>query len=241
MGDASEWYADQIEGEAGPQRVLCHHTRTFKPEQWCTRWRGHVEAHSYTPIRGGVLACRFCRHELGEHDSKVGCNSCTCMATSGEANPQTLAEVDRSIISPLTVLPGYALRTSRKEPDMARSTAAIEREIELAQRRLELLIEERDERANLPEEPEYDAAIKFSVQYASSGPVYSYVAHRFHHTKTERWTITGSKSSAYTWDEVLALMMKDISVETGAVPLSFWQYDKGHTVASRRAFRTGGK
>jgi hypothetical protein len=37
----------------------------------------------------GGYACRFCQHQVREHNRIEGCRFCTCLATPGEAMPQT--------------------------------------------------------------------------------------------------------------------------------------------------------
>lgn len=44
------------------------------------------------------LACRFCTHPVSSHNRMRGCVHCTCLATPGEANPRTEAEVMREAL-----------------------------------------------------------------------------------------------------------------------------------------------
>lgn len=52
-------------------------------------------------------ACRHCWHDIAEHDSEVGCRFCTCLATPGEARPQTLEELEADVLEPGQYREGY--------------------------------------------------------------------------------------------------------------------------------------
>lgn len=104
-----------------------------------------------------------------------------------------------------------------------RTRADVEREIELAQNRLDKLVAELDDAFVIPNEPDVGSVVTFLVQFDMFGPVYSYAAVR---CKTgtgggARWAVTGNLSSRYTWKALIELMMKDVSVQAGHAKLTF--------------------
>ena len=60
----------------------------------------------------GRYACRFCRHDQWKHNLIEGCPFCQCMATPGEAEARTDAEMGYHILPDSAVLATFA----RPEP-----------------------------------------------------------------------------------------------------------------------------
>jgi hypothetical protein len=55
----------------------------------------------------GRLACRFCHHDLYEHNLIVGCPHCHCAGTPSEGSPRTDEELDRKLIPAGQYAAGY--------------------------------------------------------------------------------------------------------------------------------------
>lgn len=104
-----------------------------------------------------------------------------------------------------------------------RTREEVQREIDLAQNRLDRLVEELDDAFAIPDEPPVGAVVKFTVQYDHGGPVYSYAALRFKEGVGGglRWAVTGGSTRQFTWKGLIELMMKDVSVDDGHVKLAF--------------------
>lgn len=103
---------------------------------------------------------------------------------------------------------------------MDRFKSDIEKEIDLAQARLEKLIAERENAQDFPKEPDVGKAVKFQVQFDAYGPSYTYVAYRFSHS-AHGWTLTGKHTGVFTWRRVVKLAMEDVAVSKGHRPLYF--------------------
>jgi len=66
------------------------------------------------------FACRFCRHDVEEHNVIVGCPYCTCAGTPGECRPRSDAQLDYPVISPTQMYGRYApYRQREPEPEPA--------------------------------------------------------------------------------------------------------------------------
>lgn len=105
-----------------------------------------------------------------------------------------------------------------------RTREDVEREIELAQQRLDKLAFELEMVPAIPDEPPVGAVVKFTVQYDCDGPVYSYAALRYKEGTGggERWAVTGGFATrACTWKGLIELMLKDVSLRNGHVKLAF--------------------
>lgn len=53
-------------------------------------------------------ACRFCKHAVSWHNNMHGCTVCTCMATNGEAFPQTYGDLASHPYPANHLVKGYA-------------------------------------------------------------------------------------------------------------------------------------
>lgn len=62
----------------------------------------------------GHMACRFCWHRLDAHNNVVGCENCTCLATSGEGRPRTQKDLDRPALSEYHARTGYVPTSSER-------------------------------------------------------------------------------------------------------------------------------
>lgn len=105
--------------------------------------------------------------------------------------------------------------TYAKKPE-ATATEAARLALEVAERsaadaltRLEQARLRMDVVSTLPDEPKRGSVIKFYVQYNNGSQVYTYVALR---TDVGAWFVTG-RSDPMTWDELIRLMMRDISTK----------------------------
>lgn len=127
--------------------------------------------------------CRFCQHALTAHNLKDGCTNFTCLATPGEATPQTTEEQDLPILGPGEALPRYIRPFSaRPEPEVLAVKEAERREraetpgdsIRYAGYVVEEMLD--DERRSLAEAQRVDA-IEQADAYLST------------HRKSEVWSL----------------------------------------------------
>lgn len=122
--------------------------------------------------------------------------------------------------------------TTRKDTDMAHTPAHLARELRRIERDEELLAARKAElqaqmdfRKSLPDEPDVDTVIRFTVQHDNPGIVYTYVAFRSRRQGASWHTTSKSRPGPYTWDDMLTLMMLDVSVKAGARTLEFFEFD----------------
>jgi exonuclease VII small subunit len=107
-----------------------------------------------------------------------------------------------------------------KEPTM-RNIATVDRELELAQQRLEKLIAEREKLAKLPTEPENRyKLIAFSIQFQEGDTVYDYAARK----ARGLWWVTGREGGlGRSWEQMLEFMSQDARVQSGQ-PIVFRKF-----------------
>lgn len=205
-------------------------------EDWGFDPYADTVSDTFDEYRAPQDACRLCRHPVRIHNRIIGCQTCTCMATQGEASPRTDAELAIEPIRSNQYRPPYTLRTApRKDADM-KTQAQLERElrtieqneVHLAARRAELqrLL---DERAALPSEPGEGSVIKFRVQFDVDGIVYEFIAFRTRRNSAAQWYTTGTKAvhkGPHSWDDLLNLMHEDQGIRSGATKVEFFLFDE---------------
>lgn len=105
-----------------------------------------------------------------------------------------------------------------KETPM-RTKEQITREVELAQARLERLIDELEAANRLPAEPEDGSVIRFQVQFRPHDTIYDYAAIRV----VNSWFTTGTKGghAGLSWTGLLNLMGEDVRVQASTRRLQF--------------------
>lgn len=111
---------------------------------------------------------------------------------------------------------------SWKGTDTMRTLTTVDRELALAQARLETLIAEREQLAKRPAEPK-NTLITFDIRYPNGDIKYSYAAIK----AAGLWWLTGRDGArGRTWDEMLEFMSQDESVVDGE-PIRFRSHRKG--------------
>ena len=110
----------------------------------------------------------------------------------------------------------------KKLSEIENELSRLEQQAEVIEARRAELLRQKDERLLLPSEPDEGAVIMFHVQFDLHGMVYKFVALRTRRNGARWYTTSSSFPGPYTWDDILSLMQKDVSVSTGARTLEFF-------------------
>lgn len=97
------------------------------------------------------------------------------------------------------------MTTSGRRAAALISLRQAERRAELVQTDIESALARLSATENEPSEPKRNSIVKFQVQFAGDGDVYTYVAYR---APTGNWYRTGDKE-VYTWEKLLDFMYRD--------------------------------
>lgn len=151
---------------------------------------------------------------------RAECNECAWRGAWWESNQEGAAvrEAER-----------HVKIKHREEPMKTR--AQIDALIAGTEERLAALLAERVEIDRLPAEPDNGMVVRFTVQFAPDGTLYTYVAARF---GAWWYTTANTANSRMTWQQILELAGEDAGVRSGDRRLTFTVLEPSYKIRAKQ-------